>query len=124
MAYPLELRKRVLAKKAQGATQTKIAADLAVSLGWVNKVLQCHAAHGALIPPRRKPGRAPKLKPQHLTLLREWLTEHPELTLAQLAEKMAEQIHGPVNTSNIFQALKTLGYTYKKNDRTRRARTS
>lgn len=41
MTYPLELRKRVLAKHEEGLTQGEIAEELAVSKGWVNKVLHC-----------------------------------------------------------------------------------
>jgi len=124
MAYPIELRQRVVDKSAQGVTQPQIAEALAVSLGWVNKILQCHAIHGTLVPPRKKPGRAPKLQEEHHILLREWIARDPSLTLAQLAQAMEDHMGVAVNPTNVFHALKAMGFSYKKNSHTRRTATT
>ena len=114
MPYPRELRQRVIDKHAQGDAQAEIAETLEVSVGWVNKIIQCFAAHGRLFPPRKKTGPKPKLGEHHRALIQEWLSGQPELTLAQLAEKMEDRIGVPVNQTNIHDALKAMGYTHKK----------
>jgi len=122
MPYPRELRQRVVDQSAEGNTQAEIAESLCVSVGWVNKVLQCFAVHGQLFLPRtKKPGRVSKLGEKQYALLRKWLTERPELTLGQLAEKMEENLGVPVNHTNIHDALRVMGYTHKKNGRSGRA---
>ena len=109
MAYPLELRKLVLQKDAEGLTQMEIAEELSVSQSWVHKVLRCYASYGELIPPRKKPGRHAKINAYGRELLRSWVMENPHLTLSQLAERMTLQIGIPVNSVNVFVALKAMG---------------
>lgn len=115
MTYPRELRERVIAKDAEGNTQPEIAEELSVSLGWVNKILQCYAQHGDVFPPRKKPGRQPKLSEQDRKFLLELVNESPDLTLAQFAEKMSAHLGVTVNQVNVFDALKAMGYSHKKN---------
>lgn len=120
MAYPIELRRRVIEKEAEGLTQGEIAEELSVSRGWVNKISQCYSLHGELFPPRKKMGRPAKLSEADRRLLREWVDENPNLTLAQFARKMTDHLGVEVNHANIFDALKAMGYSHKKNDRAKR----
>jgi Transposase and inactivated derivatives len=117
MTYPKELRERVIVKNAAGDTQPEIAEELAVSLGWVNKVLQCYATYGELFPPRKKMGRPRKFSEHALDFLRQLVDAEPDLTLGQFAERMSEHLGIAVNQVNIFDALKALGYSHKKNVR-------
>ena len=48
MAYPRELRQRVLDKDEDGLTQLEIAEELSVSQSWVNKILKIYALYGEL----------------------------------------------------------------------------
>lgn len=115
MTYPKELRERVIARDAAGDNQTEIAEELAVSVGWVNKVLQCYATHGKLFPPRKKSGRPPKFSEEDREFLRELVAANPNLTLAQFAERMSEHLGLSVSHANIFDAFKVMGYSHKKN---------
>jgi transposase len=115
MAYPIELRQRVIEKDDEGLTQSEIADDLSVSLGWVNKVLQCYRKFGVLMLPGKKPGPKPKLDEKARELLLGWVDHDPDLTLHGLAEKMSGHIGKKVNAVNIFSALKAKGYSHKKN---------
>ncbi|MCD8349767.1 MAG: hypothetical protein LUC93_04055 [Planctomycetaceae bacterium] len=114
MTYPIELRKRALAKNEEGLTQGEIAEELAVSKGWVNKVLQCYGTYGELFPPRKKTGRPSKLTEQDRELLRTWVNEAPNLTLAQFAAKMTAHIGVDITQWNIFTYFKAMGFSHKK----------
>ena len=120
MTYPKELRERVIAKDAEGATQPEIAEELAVSLGWVNKILQCYAQFGVLFPPRKKMGRPPKLSEKDKRFLQDLVKEQPDLTLEQYAGKMTERLGISVSIGNIFNALQAMKYSLKKNGRSKR----
>lgn len=115
MTYPMELRKRVLAKDEEGLSQGEIAEELAVSKSWVNKVLQCYATYGVLFPPRKKMGRPSKFTEQDRELLCKWVSENPNLTLAQFAAKMTDHLGVDITQWNIFTNLKAMGYSHKKN---------
>lgn len=121
MAYPKELRERVLAKDEEGLSQGEIAEELAVSKSWVNKVLQCYATYGELFPPRKKMGRPSKFTEQDRELLCTWVSENPNLTLAQFAAKMTAHLGVDITQWNIFTNLKAMGYSHKKNYCAKRA---
>jgi transposase len=114
MAYPKELRERVIARDATGDSQTEIAEELAVSIGWINKVVQCYATFGELFPPRKKSGRPPKFSEEDREFLRGLVAENPNLTLVQFAAKISEHPGFPVSHANIFDAFKAMGYSHKK----------
>jgi transposase len=124
MPYPKELRERVISKDADGDTQAEIAEELAVSVGWVNKVLRCYATHGVLFPPRGKTGRPRKFTEEARTFLRELANGNPDLTLAAFAERMSEHLGIPVSYANIFDEFKFMGYSHKKNGNPKRAASS
>jgi len=115
MAYPRELRQRVIDKNEDGLTQTEIAEELSVSQSWVNKILRIYAQYGELFPPREKPGPKPKLGENERRLLAAWLAENHDLTLARLADRMTEETGKTVNSVNVFTALRAMGYSHKKN---------
>lgn len=123
MTYPVELRKRVIAKLEAGFTQRETAAQLAVSHAWVNKIWQCQQRHGSLFPPRKTMGRPRKFNEAALQRLKTWVDEDPDQTLHKLADRMAAHLGIPVSDVNILLALRTLGYTHKKNGRPRRTKT-
>ena len=115
MTYPIELRQRVLVKDEEGLSQGEIAEDLAVSKSWVNKILRCYSTYGELFPPRKKMGRPSKFTEQDREMLRTWVSENPNLTLAQFAAKMTAHLGVDITQWNIFTNLKAMGYSHKKN---------
>ena len=119
MAYPSELRQRVIDKDEDGLTQLEIAEELSVSQSWVNKILKIYSLYGELFPPREKPGPQPKLGEHEKQLLKAWLEENHNLTLLQLADRLTSETGKNVNSVNVFTALKAMGYSHKKNDGSR-----
>jgi len=115
MAYPIELRQRVVEKEAKGLAQAKIAEELSVSVGWVNKILRCYAAYGEFFPPRKKTGPRPKLTEKDREALVKWITEDPDQTLDTLTQRMAAYIGETISLASISKTLKAMGYSRKKN---------
>ena len=115
MAYPKELRQRVIEKDAEGLTQTEIAEELSVSQSWVSKILKIYVQYGEFFPPRAKSGPRPKLGEHERQLLVAWLDENHSQTLSQLAHRMTAETGKKINLVNIFTALKSIGYSHKKN---------
>jgi transposase len=124
MAYPLELRERAISKLGTGLTQREAAGQLAVSVAWVNKIWQCHQAHGVLFPPRKVMGRPPRLDAEARCLLRSWVDEDPDQTRRQLADRLTQRLGRQISDLNVLYALKALRYAHKKNGRSRRAKTA
>lgn len=119
-AYSQDLRDRVLRALERGERPTAIARRFEVSRVWVYQVrhrveregLRCSLPMGGY---RRS--RIAHLEPQ----LRAWIQAEPDLTLAQLCERLAGEgvaIKGPA----LWHQLNKWGLSFKKNPARQRAR--
>lgn len=112
--YPLELRQRVIrAVDNKIGTQKEIAETFSVSTSWIRKLLQRRRKTGSLEPSARTQGRKPAFRDAYLQQLNNFVLENPDSTLKEIREHFS----GKVNCSivAIHNALKRLGWRYKKN---------
>lgn len=119
-AYSQDLRDRVLRAVQRGERPTDIAARFEVSRVWVYQVagrLKATGDRGSLRVGGYRRSRVADME----TSLRGWLKAAPDLTLAQLCERLAErgiQIKVPA----LWHQLNKWGLSLKKNAARQRAR--
>jgi transposase len=86
---PLEIRQRILdAYDAGKGTREKIANRFGVSTGMVKKLLHQRRHIGDIKPQHYRSGRKPVILASHRKRMRIILAKSPQLTLAQLREKL------------------------------------
>jgi transposase len=117
-AYPLELRRRIVAAVdgGVGALPT-VAALFHVSLNCVANYLRLRAVTGALQPRPNPGGRPPAIPPHRYDELRQLLAREPDRTLEQLRDRL--QLN--CSLAAVCRTLQKLGRPRKKNAPRRRA---
>ena len=113
-AYSMDLRKRVLAAYDSGKySLSRIAADFQVTTRWIQKLRQRRDREGTISPRPQNSGRKPAFRGKDLERLDDFVKENPDSTL----EEIKQHFSGRVNCSvvAIHNALKHLGWRYKKN---------
>jgi transposase len=107
----LDLRERIVeAYDAEQGTREEIAGRFRVSLGMVKKLLQQRRATNDLGHRHRYSGRKAKVLPEYREKLAALVAAQPDLTLAEIREKLAMTCTIPA----VHYALAALGLTYKK----------
>ena len=107
----LDLRERIVeAYDAKQGTREEIAQRFRVSLGMVKKLLQQRRKTKDLRPRHRYSGRKAKILPEYREKLAQLVAAQPDLTLAQIKEKLAMACTVPA----VHYALVALGLTFKK----------
>ena len=107
----LDLRERIVgAYDAQEGTREEIASRFRVSLGMVKKLLQQRRKTNELGHRHRYSGRKAKILPEYRDKLTTLVAAQPDLTLAQIRQKLAMSCTVPA----VHYALVALGLTYKK----------
>jgi transposase len=107
----LDLRERIVeAYDAEQGTREEIAGRFRVSLGMVKKLLQQRRMTNDLGHRHRYSGRKAKVLPEYREKLAALVAAKPDLTLAEIREKLAMTCTIPA----IHYALAALGLTYKK----------
>jgi len=92
------LPRKILETYAQGElTLEQLAERFRVSYGYVKKLRRQQLRHGQMERVPHQPGRKPKLTEAIRERLRAWLQQQPDLTLAELQEKLLE--HGQLRVS-------------------------
>lgn len=115
-AYSQDLRDRVLAAYEGGMETEEIAERFMVSPAWARRVRQRRRDFGETAPRKvGSPGR-PQVDRQRLA---ELVREHPDATAPELRAMLKVEC----SDSAIYQALKKLGFTFKKRRSMRRSRT-
>ena len=112
--YPIELRTRVLNAVDSGVgTQKQIAEIFEVSVIWIQKLLHRRRYTGSIEPLPRTQGRKPAFDNKCLQELDELLDRRCDMTLAEIQH----HFKGHVNCSHqaVANAIKRLGWGYKKN---------
>ena len=112
--YPIELRQRVIkAVDNKIGTKTQIAETFSVSTSWIRKLLRRRRETGSLKPSPRTQGRKRAFGSADLEQLNNFVRKKPDSTLEEIKEHFSAHVHCSVVT--VHNALKRLGWRYKKN---------
>jgi transposase len=109
--YSEDLRSRIVAAVAAGATRAAAAAQFAVSVSCAVKLVQHFRRTGSVAPAAR--GRKPFALAGHETLVRELVAAQPDMTLDELTLELADR-GIDVGRSSVNRFLKACGLTLKK----------
>lgn len=122
-AYSQDLRDRVLSALERGERPTGIAARFEVSRGWVHQVrnqLQSEGRRTSLPIGGHRISVIAHLEP----VLRAWIAEKPDLTLAEMCERLSTEHGIAIKSPALWHQLNKWGLSYKKNSARLRARTT
>src|SRR5882762_10487415 len=112
-AYSMDLRVRVLADCDAGMGTPAAAKKYSVSPAWVRRLKQRRKETGETAPRKGRTGPRP-LRETHGDALRQAVAARPDATLAELREGLGLA----VSLSTLWNALDSLGLTFKKKSRT------
>lgn len=121
-AYSQDLRERVLRAIERGERPTEIARRYEVSRMWVYQVAKRLQATGERTSHQVGGYRRSRVADMQPTLL-EWLRLEPDLTLAQLCERLAGQ-GVQIKAAALWHQLDKWGLSFKKNAARQRARSA
>jgi transposase len=115
MARPLseDIRERVVAAVAQGASTRAVAARFGVAVSSVVKWTQRYRSTGSVAPGKMGGHRKPVLEP-HRAFIMERLGQTPHLTLHGLKAELAAR-GVKVSHNAVWQFLRREGLRFKKN---------
>jgi transposase len=114
-SYSDDLRRRILeAYEQEEVSQRQLAQRFRVSLGYVEKIRgqQLRTGKKERIP--HHPGRKAKLTEAIRERLRAWLEQQPDLTLAELQEKLSQEKQLRVSRPCLWVVLRKMGLRLKK----------
>lgn len=119
--YSRDLRERIVAARRQGQSAQEIARLFGVSKRSVERFWNKYLDTGAIEPKQRGGYRRSCLE-KHDSKLRRWIKQRADLTLAQLQERIAQDLGIQLGTTALWHRLERLGLSYKKNPQRRRAK--
>lgn len=123
--YSDDLRRRILQSYERGeGTEEQLAQRFRVSYGYVKKLRRQQLRTGQMERIPHHPGVKPKFRETIRLQLRHWLQEQPDLTLAELQEKLRRQARLRVSLPGIWKGLRRMGLRLKKNRSTPRSKTA
>ena len=114
-AYPLSIRRKIIERYKAGESTEDIAERYGYCVSGVRRVRQRYEQTGSLEPRKTKPGRKPVLDASALEKLAGHVAAQPDVTLAELRQRMGIE----VDLAVYCRALKKLGLTRKKSRFTR-----
>ncbi|HEY6252286.1 MAG TPA: hypothetical protein VI685_20205 [Candidatus Angelobacter sp.] len=113
--YSNDLRHKFLQAYDRGKTSlNELAVQYGVSLGWAKKISVRRTRTGQIdfVPDQRGP--TSQVTPEVEQWLRTQIREQPDLTLAELQEKLARELKVQLSVARLWWALKDLGLRLKK----------
>lgn len=114
-AYGDDLRRRILqAYEQEEGTVAELARRFRVSVGYVEKIRAQQLRTGQMERLPHRPGRKPKFTEPVRERLRDWLCHEPDLTLAELQDKLLAQDQLGVSRPSLSTVLKKMGLRPKK----------
>jgi transposase len=123
--YSIDLRERVQAVVESGSSRRGAARHLRVSASFAIKLVDRILRTGSADPARQgRPPGSGKLA-GHLAALLEWVEAEPDITMPELAAKLAAEKKVTVHPASLSRVLLKAGLSFKKNsaglgDRARR----
>jgi len=121
-AYSQDLRDRVLNALERGERPTDIALRFEVSRGWVHEIRKQLRVEGRRTSLRIGGHRKSLVAPVQ-AVLRGWIAERPDLTLAEMCGRLAKEQGISIKVPALWHQLDKWGLSYKKNSARQRART-
>ena len=113
--YDDDLRRKFLQAYDRGEGSIgMLATRFGVSRGWGWKISSARNRSGQMERVVGRQGRPAKVTPEVLSTLSQWVAAKPDLTLAQLQEKLRCQLHFQLSIGRLWQLLKKLGLRLKK----------
>lgn len=113
-AFSADLRERVSEHVVSGHSRRDAARRFGVSASCAIKLVQRVARTGSAAPARQgRPPGAGKLAP-HLTMLIQWVEAQPDISMTELAAKLAAATKTRAHPASLSRALRVAGYRYKK----------
>ena len=120
-SYSLDLRKRLVAGRRRGQSAEELARLFGVSKRSVERFWKRHVEEGTM-EPRQRGGYRRSCLEGHDELLRQWISQQPDLSLEEMRERFDKQWGIRIGTTALWHRLEKLGLSYKKNAARRRAR--
>lgn len=120
-SYSKDLRERVIVLRSKGHTGEEVASLLSLSKRTVERYWRRYRETGSVSAKQRGGYRRSCLE-GHDAILRAWIVKEADLTLAELKERIREQLKISLGTTALWHRLERLGLSYKKNPKRRRAR--
>jgi transposase len=112
--YSTDLRERVVAARAQGQSAAETARLFKISKRSVERYCKLQESTGSLRPKQRGGYRRSRLE-KHDQTLRRWIQEQPDLTLAELQQRLVRKLKISLGITALWHRLEQLGLSYKKN---------
>lgn len=108
----MDLRERIVAACANGATQQKVSLQFGVCLKTVQRYVA--RARAGELAPKPLPGKARRLSAGGHQKLAELVSQRSDWTLLSLSEALWEQTGVRLSTSTLHDALRRQKISYKK----------
>jgi transposase len=114
-AYSKDLRLKVLSAVERGVPRREISELLGISISTISRYVQ-RKASGEEIAPKPSPGRTSKIlaEPDLRRVLWGQLEENDTATLREHSEMFEEECGISVSVATMSRAVRTLGWTFKK----------
>lgn len=113
--YSKDLREKIVAAVARGASKSQTARTFGVSLSSVKRYVN-KADRGESLAPKKSPGSAPKLEEKATRLLEADLKQRPFATLQERSDYIHALSGLAVSRSTICRAIARIGLSRKKGD--------
>lgn len=114
-SYGDDLRRKLLEAYDRGeGTLDKLATRFSVSLPWAWKISAQRKHSGQMERVEQRRGARRKVTPAVEERLRGWVEAQPDLTLAELQQKLEKAVHLHVSVGRLWQVLRQMGLRLKK----------
>ena len=110
-----DLRRKLLFAYDQGeGTLGELADRFLVSEGWAKKISAARHRTGLAERVPHKPGRKPRAGVEVQQQVRDWFVQQPDLTLAEVQQKLLSDADVSLSLPQIWKLLRKLGLRLKK----------
>ena len=125
IAYSDDLRRKLLEARQRGeGSLPKLAARFGVSIAWAGKISAQLTRTGKMERQAgAKRGPASKITPELEQKLKNWIGEQPDLTLAEMTQRLSQDCQVRISVSRLWTVLKQIGMRLKKSRSMPRSRT-
>lgn len=113
--YSIDLRQKIFQAYERGVGSQRVVADLfGVSLSFVEKLFIQFRRTGEMGPKPHAGGKRSRLNGSARLQLQQWLQAEPDLTLAELAERLDRQLGIELSLTRLCRVLQALHLPRKK----------
>ena len=114
-AYADDLRRKFFSAYDQGGgTLEELAENFSVSLGWAKKISAQRNRTGQAERVPHQPGRKPRVGAEGQKQVMAWVSEQPDLTLAEIQAKLLREASIVLSRGRVWYLLRKLELRLKK----------